>query len=166
MTQEIQKLEYKLEDLIGVQEIMKAVNSICRKKNLTDDEKVKLIVEQGLSDVNARTMLVPKGRANKVGFASYKLTNNNANIRATRERIERLTKSENTETKEYKGIDCEIEENHQENRIRLFFDGKPSEDIRTLLKKNGFKWSPSIGAWQNYINHSSMYFVKEHFLVK
>jgi len=27
---------------------------------------------------------------------------------------------------------------------------------RTKLKQSGFRWSPSIGAWQAYRNHNSM----------
>lgn len=41
-----------------------------------------------------------------------------------------------------------IEDNVEDQRVRLFFDGKPSEEIRTYLKSNGFRWSPSTGSWQ------------------
>lgn len=27
------------------------------------------------------------------------------------------------------------------------FDGKPSEEVRGILKRNGFRWSPSCGYW-------------------
>jgi hypothetical protein len=30
----------------------------------------------------------------------------------------------------------------------MIFPGKPSEEIRTELKRNGFRWSPMAGAWQ------------------
>lgn len=32
----------------------------------------------------------------------------------------------------------------------LIFPDKPNSGVRTELKKNGFRWAPSIGAWQSY----------------
>ena len=40
----------------------------------------------------------------------------------------------------------------------MFFEGKPETEIRTELKKNGFKWTPSKECWQNYINRNSVDF--------
>lgn len=39
-----------------------------------------------------------------------------------------------------------------DNRLRLYFDEKPSEEQRSKLKCNGFKWAPSVGAWQRQLN--------------
>jgi len=33
-------------------------------------------------------------------------------------------------------------------RVQLLFDDKPDTDMRTLLKRNGYRWSPRYGAWQ------------------
>ena len=33
-------------------------------------------------------------------------------------------------------------------RLQLIFDGKPSDEVRAVLKKNAFKWSPKNSAWQ------------------
>lgn len=33
-------------------------------------------------------------------------------------------------------------------RVRFVFDGKPDEPTRDLLKSRGFRWAPSVGAWQ------------------
>ena len=32
--------------------------------------------------------------------------------------------------------------------MQIFFDGKPSKEIRDAMKKAAWKWSPSAGAWQ------------------
>ena len=166
MTQEIERLEQKLKKLEKVQEAMKNVNSIVRKKDLSENEKIAKVANLGFNEKQAIELVTTIGWNGKAGFEAYQLTNNGANARATRERIERLKTAENTETKEYRGIDCDIEINQQENRIRLSFDGKPSEDVRALLKSNAFKWSPSMGVWQSYINCNSKHFVRVHFEVK
>lgn len=41
--------------------------------------------------------------------------------------------------------------NYQENRIQLIFDGKPSANIISQLKRAAFKWSPRFGAWQRQL---------------
>ena len=45
-----------------------------------------------------------------------------------------------------------VEANKAENRLQIFFDGKPDEAARDELKANGFHWVPSVGAWQRQLN--------------
>lgn len=45
------------------------------------------------------------------------------------------------ENKEYSIGEINVVENYSENRIQLFFDGKPDEATRKELKRNGFRWS-------------------------
>lgn len=33
------------------------------------------------------------------------------------------------------------------NRLNLMFDYVPTPEVRSLLKRNGFKWSPYLNAW-------------------
>lgn len=40
-----------------------------------------------------------------------------------------------------------VERDVENNRINLYFDYKPEENIRTILKRNGFRWSPSYSCW-------------------
>jgi hypothetical protein len=42
--------------------------------------------------------------------------------------------------------------NVTQNRWQIFFDQRPDEATKTILKRNGFKWAPSAGAWQRYYN--------------
>lgn len=37
-----------------------------------------------------------------------------------------------------------------EARVRFTFDGRPDADKRALLKGAGFRWAPSVGAWQRH----------------
>lgn len=48
-------------------------------------------------------------------------------------------------------------ENVEAMRVQLVFDGKPDDETRTLLKRNGFKWAPSQGAWQRQLNDAGKY---------
>lgn len=48
----------------------------------------------------------------------------------------------------FKSDGCEIVDNIEAERVQIFFPGKPEREIISDLKSNGFKWAPSIGAWQ------------------
>ena len=50
--------------------------------------------------------------------------------------------------------------NREINRLQLLFDTKPDEEIRTLLKGRGFKWSRYEQAWQRLYNKNGIYAVR------
>lgn len=56
---------------------------------------------------------------------------------------------------EYNGIT--IIHNTELNRLQLIFEGKPSDEIREILKRNGFKWSPKNTAWQRQLTQNALY---------
>ena len=35
-----------------------------------------------------------------------------------------------------------MEMNREDNRLQVFFDGKPDADTRAELKSSGFRWAP------------------------
>lgn len=47
-----------------------------------------------------------------------------------------------------------IYENLEMDRIQIIYDGKPDRDTISKLKSNGFRWSPSQGAWQRQLNRN------------
>lgn len=93
-------------------------------------------------------------RKDPVPFPSYLLTNNNANIRRVRQRIEEL--SHKTEFVGWTFPGGEAKVNEAENRLQLIFADKPDADTRQALKSEGFKWAPSQGAWQRQLNQNAI----------
>jgi uncharacterized protein YllA (UPF0747 family) len=45
----------------------------------------------------------------------------------------------------------------EDTRMNLFFDDIPDENIRNLLKSNGFKWSPNLKAWTRQLTQNAEY---------
>lgn len=42
-------------------------------------------------------------------------------------------------------------------RLQLFFEEKPESDVRDILKKNGFRWSPKNNCWQRQLTDNARY---------
>lgn len=145
----IKLLKEKLEKLEKLQNIMKAANKIVRSKKLTDEEKIQEMVKLGLSEEGAANALKPDF-CGRVGFASYSLQNNNANIKRVKDRIKELEKRANDETTEEEINGIRIVDNVEDNRLQVFFEGIPAAEIRSKLKSNGFRWSRYNGCWQSY----------------
>ena len=96
-----------------------------------------------------------------MGFPAYKLSNNNGNMTRIKKRIQELEARRSRESVE---VEVEVEtegytyrEDTEENRVMFVFDGKPSQEVRDLLKRNAFKWSPSRNAWVRQLTGSGIY---------
>ncbi|MFI3279624.1 MAG: hypothetical protein R3Y55_03765 [Rikenellaceae bacterium] len=141
----VAKLQAKMECLEGHQVLMKEANAHWRKhgtmkgfKNLTDEQAEK--DDEGIMSSHF---------AKKVAYPSYCLTNNNASIRAIKERIKSLEAHQEEgafEDVEFDG--GKVIGNAEASRLQFLFDDLPEDDLRTKLKANGFKWAPSQKAWQ------------------
>jgi hypothetical protein len=51
--------------------------------------------------------------------------------------------------------------NHNDERIQILFDDKPSAKVRSDLKSSGWRWSPRNSAWQRKNTRNAEYSVKE-----
>ena len=148
------KLEAKLVKLESAQETMKAVNAYFRKNktlegcpSLTPEQITKLQQEM------AQSWHLDKSRP----YPAYMLSNNNAEIRRIRGRIEQVRQHEETNFAGWEFDGGRVEANKADNRLQVFFDGKPDEAARDELKANGFRWAPSVGAWQRQLNKNAYY---------
>lgn len=156
----IEKLENKLADLLETQEEMKKANAYYRKNktmkgysDVTDEQAAKWDdkIENGYS-------------WEKQAYPSYELRNNNGKIKQTRDRLELLKKEKEEGSKEhdYSDLGFTVKENTEIMRLQLFFEGKPEEETRNLLKHNGFVWSPSQGAWQRQLTDNARRVLKNY----
>lgn len=156
----IVKLQEQIDKAEALQARMTAANKAIRKNDRT------ALAEQGFSESRIDDLFKPDF-CGRIGFASYELTNNGANIRRMKQRIEQLRAEHQRRTvdqspalaiKTPHGV--EIVENADLNRLQLFFPSKPADAVRSSLKAAGFRWSPTAGAWQRQLNESARWAAK------
>ncbi len=70
--------------------------------------------------------------------------------------IERLTNKPETVFKGWQFEGGEAVINLANNRLQLMFEEKPTDEQRSELKKNGFKFAPTTKAWQRPLDFKSM----------
>lgn len=151
----IDKLRAELANMEKSQERMKAANRAIRSHK-TDESRIAALVELGFTE-NVAANLVKPDFAGRIGFASYSLSNNNANARRVKQRIAELEKRSQRADVEQECKGYTYREDTAENRVMFVFEGKPDEATREVLKRNAFKWSPSRGAWVRQLNNAGIY---------
>lgn len=169
----ISKLREELANCEKSQEQMKAANAAIRKNAKGGREaQIAALVQLGFSETIAAKAIQPDF-CGRIGFPDYALKNNNANARRIKGRIAELEqrakvrdalKAEGVASKTEERAGYQLVENYDANRLQLFFPGKPSEAVRTLLKQNGFRWSPTEGAWQCFLNSMGAYHAREGYM--
>ena len=152
--QAVAKLEAKLAKLEAAQETMKGVNAYYRKHGTLEGcTLLKLEQIKELQEGMAQSWHLEKNKP----FQSFELSNNNAEIRRIRGRIEQLKQHEEKSFVGWEFDGGRVEANKTDNRLQIFFDEKPDDAARAELKANGFKWAPSAGAWQRQLNNNAYY---------
>ncbi len=147
------KLTEKLERLQIAQTRMKQINAYYRKHGtcqgfhgLTSEQAAKLDqqVENGYS-------------WEKTPYPPFAMSNNNQEIHRLQARIKQLTEARDLG---YQGWEFEggrVVANADNNRLQIFFDEIPSEEVRKELKGRGFRWARSEGAWQRQLTDNAIY---------
>lgn len=145
----VQKLKAKLEKLEALQIKMKRINSEFRKGGV---DAITDASEAAKQRFKAAMLVDPYL---KMPIESYMLTNNSAEIRRVKKRIEELqAKAQEVPRDTIEGDGYTVTENQEDNRICVEFDLTPTRDARTILKQHGLKWSPSRSAWVRMLNDS------------
>lgn len=150
----LEQLEKEIKGAENLQSTMIEANKIIRKK-ISDEEKIRLLVELPISEAAAKELLKPD-YANRIGFAQYQLSNNSANIRRMKDRLTVLNKrAQRVEKETVREDGISIVENVAMDRLQIFFPGKPDATIISALKRSTFKWSPSNGCWQRQLTENA-----------
>jgi hypothetical protein len=86
----------------------------------------------------------------------YRFQNLNGNMRRVRERIADLEAKATTQASDaIQGQGWCVEEDSIDNRVRIVFDAIPPEEVRSIVKRWGFRWSPTRGAWVRQLNNAA-----------
>ena len=150
--QALEKLQAKKEECEKLQTKMKSVN-VYYKKNGT------CVGHPELTDEQARKLEASMSHHSwdYQPYPSYVLTNNSAEIRRLKKRIEEITRDKEAGFVGWQFEGGEAVANDELCRLQLVFDEKPTEEQIYKLKLNGFKWSPTNRAWQRQLNQSAIY---------
>jgi hypothetical protein len=152
--QAIEKLTAKLNKCKELQDVMKGVNAHWRKYNTC-------VGAPGITEEHAKKIdnkIATTNRSwERQPFSSYDLSSNNQEIHRLEGRIKEITRNQEVGFSgwEFEGGKAEI--NNDLDRLQLFFDERPDKDKCTVLKANGFHWSPTNGAWQRQLTQNAIY---------
>jgi len=148
----------KLQRLEAEREKMKATNNAWRKYQRSGDAGE--LESLGFDAHQIETLKLKIAAAyswERQPFAHWQISNLGAVIRDTRIKLERAEKVATMPDQQIEGAGgIRVEDSPQDNRVRIYFPGKPEPEIRAQLKRNGFRWAPSVGAWQAFRNWRAM----------
>ena len=150
----IAKIDARIRKLEAARAAIKAINAAVRRKaSVTNTETLR---DFGLTDSQI------EGARHQGGmfelWESQNLGQNIARLKKRRAAIER--EAERAPAEDVEGEGYRLVENTGLNRIQFLFDEKPDADLRTTLKRNGFRWAPSQDAWQRHLNENGRYATK------
>lgn len=138
------------------------IDNILNPNSINSDnpEALNLLKEKlkGLEDKREKAKELKK---NDKDIPSWFFSNLSQNIRSVKERINNLEVLKQIPKTEKTINGITLKTDKDDNRVKLFFPSIPSEEIRTKLKQNGFKWSPLNKAWQRQLNNRALYIAEE-----
>lgn len=147
--QALDKLKAKLKTLVDNQEFMKRVNKEYKKGGWDAVTGLSESLRDELKNNHARFAFQEKP------YPSYALSNNSANIRNTKKRIEAIEALQNSKPLHFENDEFEL--GVSDGRIYIeFYDGKPSDQCRDLVKQYSFRWSRYNGHWQRKATVNAM----------
>ena len=148
--QSAEQIGAELQKCVELQNTMKEVNAYWRSRGtcvgapgITEAQAVKLDEQIATSRYSW----------DKQPFSSYTLTNNNSQIKRLEQKVKELSRG-------FEGWNFDggrAEANTEMNRLQLFFDERPDDNQRSILKANGFKWAPTQEAWQRQLTDNAIY---------
>ena len=153
------KLQAKLDYHVEQQQKMKDANAYYRKNGSMQgftgfSDATNKKIDAQMQDYKDRGMSYYA----KQPFQSYSLTNNNATIKATKDRLTQFQNQKQTAAKlggstKFEG--GQLVRNTDINRLQIKFDSVPDAATRQQLKSSGWRWSPKEGAWQRQLTENA-----------
>lgn len=95
----------------------------------------------------------------KQPYAPFTLQNTLANVKRLEERLHELERRAESAAEDHAPQSFDgfrVVQDLKENRLRLFFDDKPDEETREILKRNGLHWSRTAQAWQRQLTPNAL----------
>lgn len=160
----LKKAEERLIKLTNLQEEYKEINKEIRKQKFNQNKTPFTDILSHLKKLEFSEDSLDELRKDYNGHYSipaFVLTNNNAKIKNTKEKIENMLiriKRKNTwQDILFKGGRVTIED----DRVKIYHDNKPSEDIRKVMKENGFRYSPHWVCWSRKHTGNALFVVNQ-----
>lgn len=149
----VEKLRAKLAKLDDARAKMVAANKAVRSK----DPRAGLLA-LGFSEATVAQLLTPDF-AKRIGFPDYALRNAAGEASRLRKRIAELEAKQSAPAVAPLELDgVRVEE--ADNRVRIVFAERPTAERCAALKGAGFRWAPSVGAWQRQASPGAWYAAK------
>lgn len=148
----LEKLRAKLESLKASQEKMKRVNAYYRQhKTCVGCEDIFPDQAEALDKrmENAPAWLTAP-------YSTDTLSRNNAEIHRIEDRIKELERRNEIGFSGWEFDGGRVEVNTEANRLQVFFDEIPSDEVRSELKHGGFHWARSSSAWQRQLTQNAI----------
>ncbi len=144
----VDKLRAKLADLERGRARMVAANKVARGTRPHED-----LARLGFSERMIERIMTPDFMG-RIAFPKYALANAAQEASRVRKRIEEIEARGTRPAPAPVTIGgARVEES--DNRVRIFFDAKPPAELRSELKRSGFRWSPAAGAWQRHASSAA-----------
>ena len=145
-----EKIAAELQKCVELQTTMREVNAYWRQTGTCMGAPY--ITETQAKKLDEK-VVTARASYDRQPFSSYDLTNNNSQIKRLEQKLAEASRG-------FSGWEFEggtAEANTETNRLQLFFDERPDEKQRAILKSNGFKWAPSQDAWQRQLTDNAIY---------
>jgi hypothetical protein len=151
----LEKLRQKVQGLQQSQEFMKKSNAFIKKKDKEGFLKMVHATPKMWEELTTPNVM------GRIGFASYSLANNNANIKRVQQRILRLERLQTLPALDKTINGVRIFQNNEAGRLQMLFKGKPAFEVIKALKAHGFRWCRSEQAWQRHISRDAVYWAEQ-----
>lgn len=147
----ITKLKAKIATLEADRDKMKTINKAYKAYETKQETKPLIDLGYKLEEIEPFHCKIQASYSwCRQPYPSFTLTNLGATIRTAKQRLEALEKTKTLQNSEIIISGIRILQNIEANRLQVFFPTKPSQETISELKRGGFRWSPTNGAWQAY----------------